>query len=382
MLRQDSALGESEQLLELFFSQSLDGFFFMMLDEPVRWDDSVDKAATLEYVFSHQRVTKVNDAMLAQYGATREQLIGLTPGAFYAHNLEYGKEVWQRFFDAGRLHTETDERRFDNGTPIRIEGDYICLYTPDGLIAGHFGIQRNVTERYRAERRVRQSRKELRALAARLQSVREAERRRIAQEIHDELGQALTAFKMDLAWLAGRLRPDQPDLMEQVTSMLGRVDETVATVRRIATELRPSVLDNLGVVAAIEWQTSEFEKRTGISVTLDLPPDSLELDDGRATTVFRMVQETLTNVARHSRASKASITLALENGGLVLEVSDNGRGIGEEESHGTSSLGLVGLRERALACGGTLRIRGVPGQGTTITARIPLAAQVEGSAKS
>ena len=147
MLRQDSALGESEQLLELFFSQSLDGFFFMMLDEPVRWDDSVDKPATLEYAFSHQRITKVNDGMLAQYGATREQLIGLTPGAFYAHNLEYGKEVWRRFFDAGRLHTETDERRFD-GTPIRIEGDYICLYTSDGRIAGHFGIQRNVTERY------------------------------------------------------------------------------------------------------------------------------------------------------------------------------------------------------------------------------------------
>jgi PAS domain S-box-containing protein len=372
MLQQHSALGESEQLLELFFSQSLDGFFFMMLDEPVRWDDSVDKAAILDYVFSHQRVTKVNDAMLAQYGATREQLIGLTPGAFYAHNLEYGKEIWRQFFDAGRLHTETDERRFDDGTPIRIEGDYICLYTPDRRIAGHFGIQRNVTERHRTDRRMRRSRRELRALAARLQSVREAERRRIAHEIHDELGQALTAFKMDLAWVAGRLRADQPDLMEQVTSMLGRVDETVATVRRIATELRPSVLDNLGLVAAIEWQGSEFEKRTGIIVTLDLPPDTLELEEGRATTVFRMVQEALTNVARHSKATEAAVALELRDGTLQLQVKDNGRGITEDQSYGTSSLGLVGLRERALACGGTLSISGVPGQGTTITACIPL----------
>jgi PAS domain S-box-containing protein len=134
--------------LELFFSQSLDGFFFMMLDEPIRWDETVEKEAALDYVFEHQRVTKVNDAMLAQYGVTREQFLGRRPRDFFEHDIPYGRRVWRDFFDRGRLHIETDERRFD-GTPIAIEGDYICFFDAEGRITGHFGIQRDVTERRR-----------------------------------------------------------------------------------------------------------------------------------------------------------------------------------------------------------------------------------------
>lgn len=152
-----------ETYLDLFFSQSLDGFFFMMLDEPVRWDDTVDKEKILDYVFLHQRVTKVNDAMLAQYGATREQFLDLTPNDFYQHNLRHGREVWRRFFDAGRLHVETDERKLD-GTPISIEGDYICFYDAEGRITGHFGIQRDITERKRAEEALRKSNQRLKTL--------------------------------------------------------------------------------------------------------------------------------------------------------------------------------------------------------------------------
>jgi diguanylate cyclase (GGDEF)-like protein/PAS domain S-box-containing protein len=160
----------AEERLELFFSQSLDGFFFMMLDEPVRWDDSVDKERVLDYVFSHQRMTRVNDAMLRQYGATREQFIGLTPNDFFAHDPAEGRRVWRRFFDEGRLHIETDERRFD-GTQIWVEGDYICMYDAAGRIAGHFGIQRDVTERKRIERALAESEAELRALFASMQDV-------------------------------------------------------------------------------------------------------------------------------------------------------------------------------------------------------------------
>ncbi|MGH7453583.1 MAG: GAF domain-containing protein, partial [bacterium] len=161
--RAEDVLHESEARLELFFSQSLDGFFFMMLDEPVRWDDTVDKDKVLDYVFSHQRMTKVNDAMLAQYGATREQFLGLTPNDFYEHNLAHGREVWRRFFDAGRLHVETDERKLD-GTPLSIEGDYICFCDSAGRITGHFGIQRDVTERKRAEEALRQYNQRLKIL--------------------------------------------------------------------------------------------------------------------------------------------------------------------------------------------------------------------------
>ncbi|HEY6360517.1 MAG TPA: sigma 54-interacting transcriptional regulator, partial [Vicinamibacterales bacterium] len=146
--------------LEVFFSQSLDGFFFMMLDEPVRWDASVDKDAVLDYVFAHQHVTKANDALLAQYGVSREKFLGTTPADFFGHDIEYGRRVWREFFDRGRLHVETDERRID-GTPIRIEGDYLCFYDDQGRITGHFGIQRDVTEQVRMRRLIERHAEEL-----------------------------------------------------------------------------------------------------------------------------------------------------------------------------------------------------------------------------
>ena len=153
----------ADDRLELFFSQSLDGFFFMMLDEPVRWDDSSDKESLLDYVFEHQRVTKVNDAMLAQYGATRESFLGTTPKDLFRHDLAHGRRVWREFFDRGRLHVETDERRVD-GTPIKVEGDYICFYDEQGRITGHFGIQRDVTERERQSQALRQYNRRLQVL--------------------------------------------------------------------------------------------------------------------------------------------------------------------------------------------------------------------------
>jgi PAS domain S-box-containing protein len=140
-------------LLELLFSQSLDGFFFMMLDEPIHWDESADKDELLDYVFAHQRITRVNHAMLAQYGATRDAFVGLTPSDFYRHDLEAGRRIWREFFDRGQLHVKTDERRFD-GTPMVIEGDYICLYDAGRRIIGHFGIQRDVTKEAHLQREV------------------------------------------------------------------------------------------------------------------------------------------------------------------------------------------------------------------------------------
>jgi PAS domain S-box-containing protein len=150
----------ADNLLELLFSQSLDGFFFMMLDEPIRWDDDADKDRLLDYVFAHQRVTKVNGAMLAQYGARQEQFLGMTPADFYRHDLEAGRRVWREFFDRGQLHIKTHERRLD-GTPIDVEGDYICLYDAERRIIGHFGIQRDVTEEARLQAEVAQHAAEL-----------------------------------------------------------------------------------------------------------------------------------------------------------------------------------------------------------------------------
>jgi len=154
---------EANDRLELFFSQSLDGFFFMMLDEPVVWNDSIDKEKALDYIFEHHRVTKVNDAMLAQYGATREKFLGTTPADLFGHDLAYGRRIWRNFFDSGRLHIETDERRVD-GTPVPIEGDYLCFYDEQGRITGHFGIQRDVTQRHHSDRALRRYNQRLQVL--------------------------------------------------------------------------------------------------------------------------------------------------------------------------------------------------------------------------
>ena len=364
------ALRESQSLLELFFAQSLDAFFFMMVDQPVAWDDDCDKEAALDYIFAHERITKVNAAMLAQFSAREDQLLGLTPAELLAHDLPAARARWREFLDAGHLHRETEERSLD-GRPMTIEGDYICLYDRSGRFIGHFGIQRDVTDRRQAENDLLRSRQELRDLSARLQLVREEERTWIAREVHDELGQALTGLKIDLAWVKPRVA-DRPAVSERVQSIIVRIDGAMDTIRRIATDLRPAVLDDLGLVAAVEWQAQEFERSTGIITQLEVHAAHPELDDICATTAFRILQETLTNVARHAQATRVTIVLRIGAEQLTLEVKDNGRGISEGEITSPRSLGLVGSRERAIACGGELVIQGVRKQGTTVSLRIPL----------
>jgi PAS domain S-box-containing protein len=363
------ALRQSQSLLELFFSQSLDGFFFMMLDQPIAWNETTDKEAALDYIFTHERITKVNAAVLTQFAAREDQMIGRTPAELLAHDIPGARARWRDFLDAGHLHQETDERTLD-GRPMIIEGDYICLYDREGRFIGHFGIQRDVTQRRQEENEILRSRQELRDLTARLQLVREEERTDIAREVHDELGQALTGLKIDLAWLKPRLA-DRPALAERVQSIIVRIDGAMDTVRRIATDLRPSVLDDLGLVAAVEWQTQEFERSTGITAELEVQATYPELDDICATTAFRILQETLTNVARHAHATRVKIALHVSAEELTLEVRDNGRGISKSDVLSSTSLGLIGSRERAIACGGKLVIRGIRDQGTIVLLRIP-----------
>lgn len=235
-------------------------------------------------------------------------------------------------------------------------------------------IVRDISDRKQTEHQLTQSREQLRSLAAHLQSIREEERTRIAREIHDELGQALTGVKMDLAWLLARLRPDQTSLTQRVRSTSSLIDNTIQTVRKIATELRPGVLDNLGLPAALEWQTAEFEKHTGITCSCASHLEQADLDPTRKTVLFRIFQETLTNVARHAGASRVEITLSEENNLLRLQIQDNGRGITPEEVAGTQSLGLLGIRERAAMVGGHVHIQGRTNAGTTVTVTIPRAA--------
>jgi signal transduction histidine kinase len=219
--------------------------------------------------------------------------------------------------------------------------------------------------------RLQQSFEQLRALGASLQIAREEERRRIAREIHDDLGQALTAIKIALSSLMLEL-PGQHRPSKRAESIVKLIDETISSVRRIATELRPAILDDLGLVAAIEWAAEEFETRTGTKCQLNLPAGPMIIDQERATAVFRIFQEALTNVARHSGATQVDVRLTVDNGELTLEVHDNGIGAGDERLSTSQSLGIMGMRERAVLLGGEFTIRAEPDAGTTIKVRIPL----------
>src|SRR6266705_3383465 len=235
-----------------------------------------------------------------------------------------------------------------------------------------------IAERERAEEQFKASLDQLRALAARLQSVREEERTSIAREIHDELGQACTAIKMDLALIGRKTTKRQTHLRAKVDSASRLVDDMIVTLRRIASELRPRTLDDLGLTAALESQAQEFESHTGIRCHLSLPQEPLTLDSERSTAIFRIFQESLTNVARHAHATRVEARLERKADQLIFQVRDNGRGFDPAEAKARKSLGLVGMQERALILNGELKIAGVPGAGTTMTLTIPLPRSVMG----
>ena len=222
----------------------------------------------------------------------------------------------------------------------------------------------------------KQGEETLRALATRLLAVREEERAAVAREIHDVLAQDLTRLKMDIAWLGRRLEkvPDESKLQlirVKLQVMTELTDTSIRAVQKIATKLRPVVLDSLGLCAAIEWQLTDFEERSGIKCVASLPSTELRLDRESSTAIFRIVQEGLTNVARHAAATRVEIELRRDADRVNLTMCDNGRGIELGELYDPHSIGLLGMRERAELLGGECHITGQPGVGTTIAAWVP-----------
>ena len=268
------------------------------------------------------------------------------------------------------LFQNKDGKRFwveGTGTPVKQKGQleyYIVSWV-------------DITESKQAEEELESSRQQLRDLARHMESAREGERTRIARELHDEMGQVLTALKMDLSQLNKALSQDQTPLREKTISMLELTDTAIKTVKRLATELRPGILDDLGLTAAIEWQAEEFQQRIGIKCEVSLYPEDINLDETLSTAIFRVLQETLTNVARHAQATRVKISLEEKAGKLVLQVIDNGRGITQKQISAPSSLGLVGMRERVLPWQGEVKTSGIRGEGTTVAVRIPLGQEVE-----
>lgn len=226
---------------------------------------------------------------------------------------------------------------------------------------------RDVSERVRVEQEIVDSRERLRELAAHRDAVREEERKRIAREIHDELGSLLTALKMDISLL--RIKIDEgADIRSRIEQMRDLVEQTIRMVRQVATQLRPTAL-NLGIVPALEWLLEDFGRRTGIACMFDAD-DEIEMDEAQATAIFRIVQESLTNVARHAAASEVEVRLAINAESMSLTIRDNGRGF-DPATTGRDSFGLLGIRERALLLGATMAINSAPGGGTSVAIAIP-----------
>jgi PAS domain S-box-containing protein len=246
------------------------------------------------------------------------------------------------------------------------------VYNLKGQYLGLRANNRDITDRKLAEEALKRSEEQLRNLAGHLQSVKEDERASIAREIHDELGQSLTALKMDLVWLENKLPDEKKIIAEKIESMRKMTDMTIQSVKRVLANLRPSIIDDLGLSPAIEWQVEEFKKRTGINCITDIKLDGFILENPFSIALFRIFQEILTNIIRHANASCIEIDLSIKSNIINLQVMDNGKGITDKEINGSSGYGLIGIKERVKFLGGETAIIGKPGEGTVISVKIPL----------
>jgi signal transduction histidine kinase len=262
------------------------------------------------------------------------------------------------------FHTKNNERisYYFNGRSANFNGvDYLI------------GMGIDITDRVKVEEEMRVRTIEIQKLTAHLEHVREEERTRIAREIHDELGQQLTGLKMDASWIHKKIPSEgNVSLHERISTMISLIDETVRTVRRISSELRPGILDDLGLIPALEWACQEFEKRTGIKSECHFDQSDLNMERNLSTNIFRVHQEALTNVARHGQATLVQTSLTKENEYVMLSIKDNGVGFDMEEAKVKNSLGLIGMRERAMLFHGDLKIQSQKGEGTLITLTVPL----------
>jgi len=338
-------------------------------------DSAMDAVVTVD---ESQRVVLFNRAAEQVFGVRRDEALGASLERFLP----------ARFRAAHHAHIEHFGR---TGVTSRRMGDVTTLWAlrADGT---EFPIEasisqaveegrrfftvilRDITVRKHAEEALKRSEQELRELSARVLEAREEEKTRIARELHDELGQLLTALKMDLAWLRERL---PSDLQDKAAEMSGMLDQTVGATRRISADLRPLMLDDLGLADAAGWLVQDFARRSGIQVEVRLPEAEAlqQVSKSAATAVYRAVQESLTNIARHAGAKRAWVMLAVEDGTIHVEVEDDGRGIGSQDLAKSRSLGLKGMRERFAYLGGALEIGAAPRGGTRLRLRVPLQAK-------
>jgi two-component system, NarL family, sensor histidine kinase UhpB len=344
-------------------------------------------------------ITVDEDEQILMFNPMAEQLFGIS--AYEAIGTSLGRLMPSRFRKAHAMHVRqfgvigVSDRQMGkqrvlfglraNGEEFPIEASISQIRDINGKL--YTVMLRDVTERVKADTTLKASREELRALSANLQHVREEEKHRIARELHDDLGQQLTALKMELSSVENMLYDGvsvaepatREQLAAQIQGMRRLIDTTVASVRRIAADLRPVMLDDLGLVPAIEWLANDFTSRYGIAVESSIGHGDTKFSPDAATTLFRIVQEALTNVARHAQATRVTLAISVDGGECTLRVSDNGHGDSHEVIPDGKSFGLLGMRERAHMLGGQVFIETATGHGFSITVKFPLQDETAGA---
>jgi PAS domain S-box-containing protein len=352
--------GESRRAhtnIKLGISDILDAlpFYVMLIDE-------------------HHHILKVNRAVQAQLGVKPEETIGK-----YCPEVVHGlRQPWYAcpLEEAVQKGQAVEREALDEASGRWVKSAVYPTgrFTPGGERI-YFHMISDITDRKQTEEQLQASREQLRSLSAHLEMTRENERKSMAREVHDEFGQILTALKIDLSSLAEGRDGERQLLLEKTKSMGDLIDMAIETVRRISAELRPPLLDDLGLAVALEWQARQFEKRTQIKCDFSSEPKDIVLDPDRSTAIFRIFQEALTNVARHSNANRVEATLVKEADRIVLTIRDNGRGIENKHIADPKAFGVIGMKERARFLGGEVRVDGARGKGTSVTVSIPFTDQ-------
>ena len=349
--RVEAALRANEQRYRTLFSQAMDGI--LLLD-------------------GEGNVVSVNDSFARMHGYTVDELLNMNLHALDTpETLALAGNRIARILAGESLGFEVEHYHKDGHVmPMDVATSSIDIDGKLYILAFH----RDITERRRSEDRLRRSQQELRGLSKAANEALEAERRRTARELHDELGQLLTALKMDLASLRSALPPQEQDLAKRAEAMSAMLDTTIAATRRIAADLRPLMLDDLGLAAALDWLTHNFSKHTGIATDLVIDDAVAQVPEPIASALYRITQESLTNVTKYAQASTTEVRLERDGDWVQLTVRDNGRGIAASDHNKQGTFGLIGIRERVMLLAGEVDIRGEPGSGSEVRARIPLAA--------
>lgn len=347
-------LRESESKYKMLFNNANDAVFVTQLSREKSYGDFIE----------------VNEIACKRLGYTKEEFLQLSPSAIVSQkNIDDFNLNMERLLKEGHVIYDLVHRAKDKKLiPVEINS-HLFLYNERLTV---LSIARDITERKQAEEKLKRTSKLLRELATHLQSVREEERTMIAHEIHDELGQVLTALKIQVSLLANKLSKNQAPLKEKINSLADMIDSSVESVQRISSKLRPGILDELGLIAAIEWQAEEFEKLTNIKCSLVLPKDEINLGKSKSTAIFRIFQEALTNITRHSGAKNVVVSLLNHQHNIYLEIQDNGKGIMQDQIKDFKSLGIHGMEERAMVFGGQVYIEGIAGKGTKVKVEIPI----------